>query len=158
MASFLQGSPASASNQNSSEGYAFVTYDRYADAKAAIAEYDGEYAMGQKLRVEMDAVVPPPRSEGRDLASIIGRPSLTGGDGDTERGAGRAPRVHQRRGAAGVNGNTSKKASTRRAPVTVDDLDAELDNYINQRPEGNAQKVADTGASADGGAEGMQID
>lgn len=56
-------------------------------------------------------------------------------------------------------GKQGASSSTRtRGPVTVDDLDAELENYINQRNNGDSQKVAETGAGADDEADGMLID
>lgn len=118
-----------------------MTYERYDDARLAISKYDRQAALGQLLGVELDAVVPPPREDGRPLASRIEHAP------DRRRGSrpargGRVPREEPRTRA-------------RRGPVTLDDLDNELDNYINQRPSGS---VAESGAEASKGDDGMQID
>ncbi|KAL2839909.1 hypothetical protein BJY01DRAFT_23064 [Aspergillus pseudoustus] len=41
-----------------SEGVAYVTYSRYADAKAAIAEFDGANAKGQPIRISIATSAP----------------------------------------------------------------------------------------------------
>ncbi|KAL3464002.1 hypothetical protein BJX64DRAFT_256050 [Aspergillus heterothallicus] len=41
-----------------SEGVAYVTYNRYADAKAAIAEFDGANAKGQPIRISISSSAP----------------------------------------------------------------------------------------------------
>ncbi|CCG84662.1 protein of unknown function [Taphrina deformans PYCC 5710] len=139
---------------NRSEGIAFVTYDRYGDAKTAIQEYDGQSALGQLLEVELDSVVPPPRNNpNRDLASRISGEPRGRRDEGPRRGGSRGGRGQPR---------PEKSSTTRRGPVTADDLDAELDNYINQRNNGDSQKVAEAGTgtanTTDSGLDGMQID
>lgn len=138
-----------------SEGTAVVTYDKYSDARSAIAEYDGQTALGQRLEVGIDSIVPSARSpdNARDLRSRIQRDSRDRRDDRTRNAPSSAS--NRTRG-----GRLEKGSSRRRGPVTAEDLDAELDNYINQRNQGDAQKVADTGAEAvaDGINDGMLID
>lgn len=137
------------SHLDSSEGVAFVTYDSYRDAKLAVDEFDGQSALGQRLEVELDSVVAPPRDYDGDLRSRI----------HTEPRERRDDRRQTARRGRGRDAKAGKSTSTqKRGAVTADDLDAELDNYINQRNGGDTQKVADTGAGANGGNDGMLID
>lgn len=101
--------------------------------------------------MELDSVVPPPRDGGeRGLADRISNGSRRRRDDGPRRTA------PSRDG--GRSGRGEKASTARRGPVTADDLDAELDNYINQRNNGDSQKVADSGAAAEGGGDGMMID
>ncbi|ORY66320.1 uncharacterized protein BCR38DRAFT_366782, partial [Pseudomassariella vexata] len=55
-----------------SDGTAFVTYDRYEDAKEAVREFDGANAKGQPIRL---ALMPSaPRRNAFDTAHMPGRP------------------------------------------------------------------------------------
>ncbi|KAK5663449.1 hypothetical protein OQA88_3878 [Cercophora sp. LCS_1] len=58
-----------------SEGTAFVTYETHADAKKAIAEFDGANAAGQPIRITMTPSGPSgPRRNPFDSAVVPGRP------------------------------------------------------------------------------------
>lgn len=138
-----------------------MTYDRYSDAKLAITKYDGQAALGQLLEVELDSVVPPPRTSDRDLASRISggheRRDARGGAGPERRQEPRSGRGSGRGRARGEKA-ANAPSSARRGPVTLDELDNELDNYINQRNKGDSQKVAESGAEGGNAEDGMQID
>lgn len=129
-----------------------MTYDRYGDAKSAVSQYDGQSALGQRLEVEIEEAGPTPRHGGSGLASRISDDARNSGD----RGSSSGPRPRGGRGRERAP-KTGKPASTaRRGPVTAEDLDAELDNYINQR-NGDSQTTSEAqGGNQD--ADNMVVD
>jgi THO complex subunit 4 len=119
-----------------SDGVAFVTYLSMTDAKEAIAKFDGAKAAGQPITVTLDTEGPPRRHETRPRDRAFRAPPRVGGRMASSGGRGRGPPGERRE---------------RRPPRTQDDLDKELDDFMNAPP------PAANGASEDIGEE-MAVD
>jgi THO complex subunit 4 len=99
-----------------SDGVAFVTYTSMADAKEAIAKFNGANAAGQPITVTLDTEAPPRRHDPRPRDRGFAR-------GGSSRGG---------RMAGGREGSRRQPERREARPTrTQEDLDRELDDFMN---------------------------
>ncbi|ODQ55028.1 RNA-binding domain-containing protein [Saitoella complicata NRRL Y-17804] len=136
-------------NAGRSTGIAYVVYESIADARDAIRQFDGQKAAGQPLAISMDGSgVPSGRGRSRSPPRRGHGDSYRPGAGDR---APSAPRGRGRgRGASGRGRERGERREVRPAK-TQDDLDRELEEYLNGRGHGEGGKAA-----ADGGTNNVE--
>ncbi|KAJ0427004.1 hypothetical protein BJY00DRAFT_6395 [Aspergillus carlsbadensis] len=114
-----------------SEGVAYVTYNRYTDAKAAVAEFDGANAKGQPIRISVASSAPrrernPFDHVERPKGSLFdrverphGRDARSLSPGSRSEDAESAPR--RRRGGRGRGGPNQRRSDVSKpAPENID--------------------------------------
>ncbi len=115
-----------------SQGIAYVTYDYADDAQLAVEQYDGANAYGQPISVDIErfesASVPLARRI--DGGRLPRGPPRYSRDDSRERRTGRGERGRERRIGRGVP-VAPGPSRERRPKATVEDLDAQLDGYMN---------------------------
>ncbi|ORY85031.1 hypothetical protein BCR37DRAFT_378010 [Protomyces lactucae-debilis] len=148
-----------------STGKCYVDYERRNDALEAVRQFDTRLCGGQRLQVEL--ITLPQKNN--DLGSRLRfdsdnyeRPGRgqSGRGGDSRQGGERGGRGDRRGGrkdaaAAGAGGSGKR---VRRGPATAEQLDAELDAYLNAKTPSHSEGVAGGDAPAGGDADGMQVD
>ncbi|GAA96301.1 uncharacterized protein L969DRAFT_626431 [Mixia osmundae IAM 14324] len=126
-------------------GWARVAYESEDDAATAIKQFNGARAKGDIIRVSYDFSVPRTKA-GPALSNRVEgydeiRKSLNGSDRPapaaqrSERGqrdSDRGPRGRGRGGRGGARGGRGG----RRPPATQDDLDKELESFMNEKSSG----------------------
>jgi THO complex subunit 4 len=125
-----------------SDGVAYVVYTHIEDAKEAIRKYNGAKAAGQQITVTLIGERPP------NAAASVRQPRLQGG------GGGRFTRGGGRHGPQGRGGGGRRGGGGDRRPArTQEDLDRELDDYLNSSETGGAAVVdGNSGAVTSGDA------
>ena len=121
-----------------SDGIAFITYLSIKDAEAAIAKFNGANAAGQPITVTLDSEGPPSsrrdsRPSQRDRVFARNAPRGGGGGG----GGGRMAGVRSGRG--GPRGAVGGERRERRPARTQEELDKELDDFMNAPPPAAAE-------------------
>ncbi|BFZ63831.1 hypothetical protein YB2330_004963 [Saitoella coloradoensis] len=124
-------------NAGRSTGIAYVVYESIADARDAIRQFDGQKAAGQPLAISLDGSGAPGGHGFRGRS----RSPPRRGHGDSYRpGAGdRAPGAPRGRGRGrGLSGRGRERGERGKArpAKTQDDLDRELEEYLNGRGDG----------------------
>ncbi|GJE96555.1 RNA-binding domain-containing protein [Phanerochaete sordida] len=120
-----------------STGIAIISYETAAEAKRALAHYNGKLCKGQPMTIEFDSG-PPPRARRASAPTLINRiqkPNLLdrlGGDDSqietTRASTNGAGPVRTKRGDRKPAAPREKKA--RAQPKSAHDLDAELDAFM----------------------------
>jgi THO complex subunit 4 len=149
-----------------SEGTCFVTFARESDAMAAIHDFDGATAKGQLITVTF--VGPPPArslfdrikaSPADDRRDPTRKPTPPGIDRyvpperrrERERTQGgprpAAPPQRERRGGRGRTGRGERGSGNVRPKKTVEELDAEMNDYFGSAQEENATPAAAAAAA-----------
>ncbi|RKF55288.1 mRNA export protein mlo3 [Erysiphe neolycopersici] len=135
-----------------SEGIAYVTYEQSHHARRAIQEYDGANAKGQPIRLISIPLHPPARRRNPppprprsifDRVTIPARKSrYVPGRQTRSRSPQRYRREGRRIGDKSINGRGAERlAKDGRPKKTQEELDAEMDDYWNNKDSNNSLSV-----------------
>ncbi|KAF2858917.1 RNA-binding domain-containing protein [Piedraia hortae CBS 480.64] len=126
--------------QDRSEGTAFVTYDDARDARAAMADFDGQNANGQPISITIVPTGPVGRARERPQRSLFERMDLPRGR-NIDRYVPRKNFSRSRsplRRPRGGRGHGRNQGQERRPMKTEQELDAEMADYwdaANSKPQ-----------------------
>jgi len=102
-------------------GTAVVTFARGQDAMRAMKQYNGVHLDGRAMRVSME------QGAGGGMVKRLGQGGQRkGGQGGGGRGKGR--------GGKGGRGGSRGKSNSKPKPKTAEELDAEMDAYLQKKP------------------------